>query len=195
MVSQQLDLQPFRKKNHMKNCDFFNLWIYGAFFWRMTTPFKTFFLNSGLPFFTLHSTRSPGEQFLGISWIKPWRTSPVLSQRFGSNLPLIWDWNILRHTKGTGMAPIIPSPWPHVALLPYITPSQDKRVFLPTKGREFVQAAANANNSKDVEIPQGGVHDPNNIQTWLGTWVPIFIHTQKQWRMPVAGIKEATHIQ
>ena len=39
---------------------------FGAFFWRMTTPFKTFFLNSGLPFFTLHRTRSPGEQFLGF---------------------------------------------------------------------------------------------------------------------------------
>lgn len=54
-----------------------------------------------------------------------------------------------------------------------------KQVFLPTKGREFVQAAANANNGKDVKIPQGGVHDPNNIPTWLGTWT-IFIQTQKQ---------------
>ena len=51
------------------------------------------------------------------------------------------------------MAPISPSIC--CLLLPYITPSQDNQVFLPTKVREFVQAAANANNGKDVEIPQG----------------------------------------
>merc|ERR1740121_1357830 len=34
-----------------------------AFFWRMTTPFNTFFLNSGFPFLQVHRTMSPGPQF------------------------------------------------------------------------------------------------------------------------------------
>ena len=35
-----------------------------AFFWRITTPFRTFLRSSGLPFLTLQRTKSPGEQFL-----------------------------------------------------------------------------------------------------------------------------------
>merc|ERR1719272_1069377 len=34
-----------------------------AFFWRMTTPRSTFFLNSGFPFLHVQRTMSPGEAF------------------------------------------------------------------------------------------------------------------------------------
>ena len=142
---------------------------FGAFFWRMTTPFKTFFLNSGLPFFTLHRTRSPGEQFLGFvgSYCHCLNDSdqPLIweIQTF-SDTPRVLEWwetqvqhfrktrthyTIIYHPHGP-ISPSICCLW-----LPYITPSQDNQVFLPTKVREFVQAAANANNGKDVEIPQG----------------------------------------
>merc|ERR1719382_454752 len=41
-----------------------------AFFWRITTPFNTFFLSSGLPFLHVHNTMSPGPQF-GILFKRP----------------------------------------------------------------------------------------------------------------------------
>lgn len=74
-------------------------------------------------------------------------------------------------------------------LLPYITPLQDKQVFLLTKVREFVQAAANANNGKDVEIPQGAADDPNNVAGNIFNLHPNTKTVKKS--MPVAGIKEA----
>merc|ERR1719498_800776 len=52
-----------------------------AFFWRITTPLSTFFLSSGLPFFTLQRTKSPGEQF-GSLFKRPPMPMTAIMYRF-----------------------------------------------------------------------------------------------------------------
>merc|ERR1740121_664730 len=52
-----------------------------AFRWRMTTPFKTFFLSSGLPFLHVHRTMSPGPQF-GILFNRPPIPRTAMMKRF-----------------------------------------------------------------------------------------------------------------
>merc|ERR1719284_2267821 len=56
------------------------------FFWRITTPFKTFFRNSGLPFLHVQSTMSPGPQF-GIMFRRP--PMPLTASMYRFLAPLL----------------------------------------------------------------------------------------------------------